>query len=64
MASVQPHLYRVNKMEHNYFMFNELHYDHERMKENLRKASAHSNGQFCIEYFDGARSPFCWHFII
>ena len=48
MASVQPHLYRKNKMEHNYFMFNELNYDHEKMNVNLRRASILSNGQFIL----------------
>ncbi|KAF7638237.1 ANF_receptor domain-containing protein [Meloidogyne graminicola] len=37
MASIQPHLYRINRMEHNYFMFNELNYNHQRIKENLVK---------------------------
>uniref|UniRef100_A0A914N9S0 Receptor ligand binding region domain-containing protein n=1 Tax=Meloidogyne incognita TaxID=6306 RepID=A0A914N9S0_MELIC len=46
MASIQPHLYRINRMEHNYFMFNELNYNHQRIKENLQKASIISNGKF------------------
>lgn len=44
MASLQPHLYRFNKMEHNYFMFNELKFNRVRMAENLRKASMLTNG--------------------
>uniref|UniRef100_A0A914CVH8 Receptor ligand binding region domain-containing protein n=1 Tax=Acrobeloides nanus TaxID=290746 RepID=A0A914CVH8_9BILA len=48
MASLQPYLYRLNKMEHNYFMFNELHYNKERMEENLRKASMLSNGNLGV----------------
>uniref|UniRef100_A0A1I7Z9T3 ANF_receptor domain-containing protein n=1 Tax=Steinernema glaseri TaxID=37863 RepID=A0A1I7Z9T3_9BILA len=43
MASLQPDLYRFNKMEHNYFMFNELRYHSWKMKDNLMKASMLSN---------------------
>uniref|UniRef100_A0A915DWB7 Receptor ligand binding region domain-containing protein n=1 Tax=Ditylenchus dipsaci TaxID=166011 RepID=A0A915DWB7_9BILA len=45
MASLQPHLYKYNRMEHNYYIFNELNFNHERMRENLRKASLHANGR-------------------
>lgn len=45
MASLQPSLYRFNKMEHNYFMFNELKLNRKRMEENLKKASMLTNGK-------------------
>lgn len=45
MASVQSHLYRINHMNHNYFMFNELNYNQQRMRENLQKAGMLSNGE-------------------
>lgn len=46
MASLQPFLHRINKLEHNYFMFNEMLYNKVRMMENLKKASLVSNGKF------------------
>lgn len=60
MASVQPHLYRKNKMEHNYFMFNELNYNHLKMLENLRRASTLSNGQsVCCLFLPQIAWPNC-----
>lgn len=44
MASLQPLQYKKNKMDHNYFLFNELKYDRIQMRTILMKASAISNG--------------------
>ena len=46
MASLEPYLSRFHRMEHNYFMFNELVYDRKAMEEHLKKASMFSNGWF------------------
>ncbi|KAI1722158.1 receptor family ligand binding region domain-containing protein [Ditylenchus destructor] len=44
MTSLQPHLHALNHMQHNYFIFNELNTNRQRMADNLRKASMHANG--------------------
>jgi len=51
MASIQPHLYKINRMEHNYFMFNELKLKRARLQEHLKKASLLSNGWFYSNKF-------------
>lgn len=46
MASLEPYLSRLHRMEHNYFMFNELHHNRVQIQEHLKKASTMSNGWF------------------
>uniref|UniRef100_A0A915B2P3 Guanylate cyclase n=1 Tax=Parascaris univalens TaxID=6257 RepID=A0A915B2P3_PARUN len=43
MASLQRLQYKKNKMDHNYFMFNELKRDQEVLRDSLRRASWRSN---------------------
>uniref|UniRef100_A0AC34F461 Receptor ligand binding region domain-containing protein n=1 Tax=Panagrolaimus sp. ES5 TaxID=591445 RepID=A0AC34F461_9BILA len=43
MASLEPYLSRLHRMEHNYFMFNELHHNRIQIQEHLKKASTMSN---------------------
>ncbi|VDM39126.1 unnamed protein product [Toxocara canis] len=44
MASLQRLQYKKNRMDHNYFMFNELKQDRDVLRDSLKKASALSNG--------------------
>lgn len=44
MASLQMLQYKKNRMDHNYFLFNELKFDREQILKILMKASAISNG--------------------
>jgi|UniRef100_A0AC35EUP7 hypothetical protein len=46
MASLEPYLSRLHRMEHNYFMFNELDHNRVQIQEHLKKASTMSNGWF------------------
>ncbi|KAL3089463.1 hypothetical protein niasHT_029174 [Heterodera trifolii] len=45
MLSLQSKMVKLSQdLEHNHFMFNELNHDHNKMRENLQKASLMTNG--------------------